>query len=148
STTVASSRSARSARSPDALRPPPPPPDRYSHPILRAPARTAAVDGPCLREGVPMTIHRAAAVMAGLALHVATPSAALAHGLIGQRFFPATLAIDDPFVADELSLPMVSFMPFGRSGDTPAFRLTDISAEFSKRLTPDLGFSIAGDLSV
>ena len=30
-----------------------------------------------------------------------------AHGLIGQRFFPATLAIDDPFVADELSLPTV-----------------------------------------
>jgi hypothetical protein len=31
-----------------------------------------------------------------------------AHGLAGKRFFPATIAIDDPFVADELSLPTVS----------------------------------------
>jgi len=33
---------------------------------------------------------------------------ARAHGVVGQRFFPATLAIDDPFVADELSLPTAS----------------------------------------
>ncbi|MFD2273810.1 hypothetical protein ACFS07_29900 [Undibacterium arcticum] len=26
-----------------------------------------------------------------------------AHGFVGKRFFPATIAIDDPFVADELS---------------------------------------------
>ena len=29
---------------------------------------------------------------------------AFAHGVIGARFFPATLTIDDPFVADEMSL--------------------------------------------
>ena len=34
-----------------------------------------------------------------------TATGAQAHGLIGKRFFPATLAIDDPFVADELSPP-------------------------------------------
>ena len=73
---------------------------------------------------------------------------AWAHGLIGQRFLPATLAIDDPFVADELSLPTVSFMPFRGSADTPAFRLTNIGAEFSKRLTPDLGLSLAGNLAL
>jgi len=71
-----------------------------------------------------------------------------AHGMIGQRFFPATLAIDDPFVADELSLPTVSFMQFGRSEDGPAFRQTSISGEFSKRLSPNLGFSLAGDLTI
>jgi hypothetical protein len=32
----------------------------------------------------------------------------LAHGFAGSRFFPATIVIDDPFVADELSLPTVS----------------------------------------
>src|SRR6476646_5026684 len=31
-----------------------------------------------------------------------------AHGFAGKRFFPATLATDDPFVADELSLPTLS----------------------------------------
>jgi hypothetical protein len=71
-----------------------------------------------------------------------------AHGMIGQRFYPATLKIDDPFVADELSLPTVSFMPFNASEESPAFRQTDISGEFSKRLGPNLGFSLAGDLII
>jgi hypothetical protein len=30
------------------------------------------------------------------------PGLAFAHGIAGQRFFPSTLTIDDPFVADEL----------------------------------------------
>ncbi len=86
------------------------------------------------------------AVVVGLLLGAANP--AWAHGLIGQRFFPATLTIDDPFVADELSLPTISLRQFPSSGGSPAFRQTDISAEFSKRLSPDLGFSLAGDLTV
>jgi hypothetical protein len=81
-------------------------------------------------------------------LLIGTAPSAGAHGMIGQRFFPATLKIDDPFVADELSLPTVSFMPFPSSEGSPAFRQTDISAEFSKRLSPNLGFSLAGDLTV
>jgi len=86
-----------------------------------------------------------------LAVAVATLAAALpawAHGLVGERFFPATLTIDDPFVADELSLPTVSFMRFPSSGGSPAFRQTDISSEFSKRLSPDLGFSLGGDFTI
>ena len=35
-------------------------------------------------------------------------SLVLAHGFAGKRFFPATLTTDDPFVADELSLPTIS----------------------------------------
>jgi hypothetical protein len=95
-----------------------------------------------------METRRLSAVLAGLALLLLTAPPASAHGLIGQRFFPATLAIDDPFVADELSLPTISFMPFGRFGDSPAFRQTDVSGEFSKRLTPDLGLSLAGTLTI
>ncbi len=67
-----------------------------------------------------------------------------AHGLVGKRFFPATLAIDDPFVADELSLPTVSHIKTPASGDSPATKETDISGEISKRLTPDLGASLGG----
>ena len=33
----------------------------------------------------------------------AMPATVSAHGFAGKRFFPATLATDDPFVADELS---------------------------------------------
>ena len=35
-------------------------------------------------------------------------SPALAHGVVGQRFFPATISTDDPFAADELALPTVT----------------------------------------
>ena len=35
--------------------------------------------------------------------------AAQAHGVVGSRFFPATIATDDPFAADELALPTIGF---------------------------------------
>src|SRR3989442_11393979 len=69
---------------------------------------------------------------------------ALAHGLIGKRFLPATLATDDPFVADELSLPTIFHIKVPGGGDTPPTRETDLSGELSKRLSPGLGFSLAG----
>jgi hypothetical protein len=66
-------------------------------------------------------------------------SHALAHCFVGARFFPATLAIDDPCVADELSLPTVSW---SKTGDVPPATEWDVSAEISKRITENLGLSI------
>ncbi len=79
---------------------------------------------------------------AGLVVTSAGPAAA--HGLIGQRFFPATLAIDDPFVADELSLPTVFHIRNRGSGDSPPTLQTNLSGELSKRLSPNLGVSLGG----
>ncbi|HEX7776310.1 MAG TPA: hypothetical protein VF449_07260, partial [Parvibaculum sp.] len=64
---------------------------------------------------------------AGLA---ATP--AFAHAVAGNRVFPATIATDDPGVADELTLPQVSTM---RSSDNPSMRETDTSFEYAKTIT-------------
>jgi hypothetical protein len=64
---------------------------------------------------------------------------AFAHCVVGNRFFPATLAIDDPCVADELSLPTISAY---KTGDVPAANELDISGEFAKRITDDFGVSI------
>jgi hypothetical protein len=64
---------------------------------------------------------------------------AAAHCFVGARFLPATLAIDDPCVADEMSLPTVSW---SRTGDVPPASEWDASAEISKRITEDLGISI------
>ena len=50
-----------------------------------------------------------------------------AHGLAGKRFFPATLATEDPFVADELSLPTFGSHKLPASGEDPAARETNIS---------------------
>jgi len=66
-------------------------------------------------------------------------SAAFAHCFVGARFFPATLAIDDPCVADELSLPTISW---SKTADTPPATEWDVSTEISKRITEDLGISI------
>ena len=54
--------------------------------------------------------------------------AAAGHGLVGKRFFPATLTTEDPFVADELSLPTVSWRKMPASGDEPAATETAFSA--------------------
>lgn len=77
-------------------------------------------------------------------LVVAVAGHASAHGLVGQRFFPATLTIDDPFVADELSLPTVQHIKNRGSDEDPPTLQTDVSGEFSKRLSPNLGVSLGG----
>jgi hypothetical protein len=66
-------------------------------------------------------------------------SQAFAHCFVGPRFFPATLVIDDPCVADEVSLPTVAW---SRTGDRPPASEWDVSGELSKRITDDLGISI------
>lgn len=66
-------------------------------------------------------------------------SQAHAHCFVGSRFFPATLLVDDPCVADELSLPTFSVI---KTGDDPSARQIDISGEYSKRITQDFGISI------
>jgi hypothetical protein len=82
-------------------------------------------------------IRSGAAVVAAVTL-LSSYSAALAHGFAGQRFFPATILTDDPFVADEISLPQVTVNPPGPDGS----RETDIEIDLSKRITPDIGMTI------
>lgn len=67
-------------------------------------------------------------------------SAARGHEIVGNRMFPATLAIDDPGVADELSLPTVSAF---KTGDDPSVKELDISGEYSKRITEDFAVSVS-----
>ena len=66
-------------------------------------------------------------------------SDASAHCFVGARFLPATLATDDPCVADEMSLPTVSW---SKTADMPPATEWDISGEFSKRITENFGISI------
>jgi len=67
----------------------------------------------------------------------------LAHGFAGQRFFPATLVTDDPFVADELSLPTVTLIPNPAEDGSPATLENDISIDISKRITPNWDIEIS-----
>jgi hypothetical protein len=68
-----------------------------------------------------------AALLAGFFL---IPSLAWAHGVIGPRFFPATISSDDPFAADELALPTV----------TSFNHETDYDFDYAKSIIP--GFAV------
>jgi hypothetical protein len=83
----------------------------------------------------PTCIHGATLV----ALCIAIPGIAGAHGFAGKRFFPATLATEDPFVADELSLPTVFHQKSPASADEPASRETGFAIDVSKRITENFG---------
>jgi hypothetical protein len=77
--------------------------------------------------------------MLGVGL-AASATTARAHEIVGNRFFPATLAIDDPGVNDEMALPTVSA---SKTGDNPSFKQLDVSGEFAKRITEDFAISVA-----
>jgi hypothetical protein len=65
---------------------------------------------------------------------------AYAHGIAGNRFFPGTLAFDDPAVADESVLPLLTSSKHpGEGGDVVDTRL---SWSFFRLLTPKLGVGI------
>src|SRR3982751_6937665 len=85
-----------------------------------------------------MFIRSTRAGLWGLAAALLPLTPALAHEIVGNRFFPATLGIDDPGVSDELSIPTVAVF---KTGDDPSFKQRDISGEFSKRITEAFGVS-------
>lgn len=74
---------------------------------------------------------------AGLALALLSALAsqtAAAHGVVGERFFPATITSDDPFAADELALPTISL---GNHEE-------DYEFEYSKSIFPHVSLSFGG----
>jgi hypothetical protein len=79
-----------------------------------------------------MSIRLWRAGLPGLAIMLVPFGESFAHEIAGNRFFPATLGIDDPGVNDELSFPTVDAF---NTGDDPSVRQRDISTEFSKRIT-------------
>jgi hypothetical protein len=80
----------------------------------------------------------ATGVVLGAAVLAGQPDPAGAHGFAGDRFFPATILTDDPFVADEISLPTFT-RPSTAADGTREF---DFDVDIAKRITPNLGFTI------
>ena len=81
-------------------------------------------------------------IAAILLLMLLIPGVCAGHGVLGERFFPESIVVDDPFPADEMDL--LSF-----SGRKDNKNLTDsFGSEISKRLTPDLSLAIGGAYDV
>lgn len=91
-----------------------------------------------------MSIRLWRAGLSGLSVALVPFNESLAHEIVGNRFFPATLEVDDPGVNDELSFPTVSSF---KTGDDPSFRQRDFSGEFSKRITEAFAISIGSTYS-
>jgi len=85
-------------------------------------------------------MNKASVLRVGIAaVALAGSGAAFTHGFAGKRFFPATLATEDPFVADELSLPTIAYQRTAGGGDRPGTAETDFSVDVSKRITENFG---------
>jgi hypothetical protein len=68
-----------------------------------------------------------------------------AHGIVGDRFFPPTIATDDPFSTDELLFPSVSYFKSPAGDGSPAIGTTDIGFEFNKEIFPKFALGVSGD---
>jgi hypothetical protein len=63
-----------------------------------------------------------------------------AHGIAGNRYFAGTMTFDDPAVADELSLPDLSWLDYPARGNNVAERR--VNGAFARLLTPALAFTV------
>ena len=91
-----------------------------------------------------MSSRHMCAGLSGLAFMLIPLGQSAAHEIVGNRFFPATLGIDDPGVNDELALPTISSF---KTGDDPSFRQLDFSGEFSKRITEAFAIAVGSTYS-
>jgi hypothetical protein len=85
--------------------------------------------------------HKASLACAGAIAAAATLAGigpALSHTIVGNRVFPATLAIDDPGVNDEFALPTFSYFPNPDNSNE-----YDFNVFWQKTITYNLSFSIA-----
>lgn len=72
----------------------------------------------------------------GIAM-LAVPVSGWAHGVVGKRWFPSTVVVEDPFVSDEASF-VVSHIK------GPDAKETELEAEISKRLSPNFAIGFGG----
>ena len=75
------------------------------------------------------------------------PRLAHAHGFAGERFFPPTITTDDPFAADELSLPTLSYFKNPGDAGSPSNHEIDASFEFDKLIIPHLTLGVSDTYS-
>ncbi len=79
-----------------------------------------------------------AAYGAALAFVLAIPLSSWAHGVAGQRFFPTTFAVDDPFISDEFSVLYNSIKMNDEAGG-PRIQNSSLDVGYSKRIIPNFG---------
>ena len=72
---------------------------------------------------------------------IAFPMTSFAHGVAGQRFFPTTFAVDDPFISDEFSVLYNSIKMNDLAGG-PRIQTSSLDVAYSKRIMPNFGIEV------
>ncbi|KVG51749.1 hypothetical protein WJ33_11055 [Burkholderia ubonensis] len=86
---------------------------------------------------------RAALIAAGALACLAASTTASAHAVVGDRVFPATMAVDDPGVGDEFNVAFGHIkMPDSNGND---MNVNTVSYEWDKLITKNLAFSVASN---
>jgi hypothetical protein len=73
---------------------------------------------------------------------------ALAHAVCGSRVYPVTLTMDDPGVADEITIPQVVYTRQAADGGPGPGHDTSLQFEYDKRLTDEFGFAFNDDWNI
>jgi len=74
-------------------------------------------------------------------LVAAIPATSFAHGVAGQRFFPTTFAVDDPFISDEFSVLYNSIKMNDETGG-PRVQTSSFDIAYSKRILSNFGIEV------
>jgi hypothetical protein len=90
-------------------------------------------------------ISVAALVCAGAILRL---SPAFAHAVCGSRVYPVTLTLDDPGVADEITIPQIAYTREAADGGPGPSHDTSVQFEYDKRVTDDFGFAFNDDYNI
>jgi hypothetical protein len=85
--------------------------------------------------------YSACALLLSAAIMVLAPSAGWGHGVVGKRWFPSTVVVEDPFVSDE-----ASFVVGHIKG--PDAKETELEAEITKRLSPNFAIGFGGSYRI
>ena len=81
--------------------------------------------------------YSACSLLLSATIMVLLPGNGWGHGVVGKRFFPTTLTIEDPFVADELSFVVEHIKG-------PEGKETELEVEIQKRLSPNFSLGFGG----
>ncbi len=80
-------------------------------------------------------------LLLAFAMVIVVPATGWAHGVVGKRWFPSTVVVEDPFVSDE-----ASFVVNHIKG--PDAKETELEAEISKRLSPNFAIGFGGSYRI
>lgn len=70
---------------------------------------------------------------------VSIPTTSWGHGVVGQRFFPESITVADPFPADEMDLLAPAYIK------SPKGKERSLGFGYQKRLSPNMGLSIEAE---